>query len=872
MSLLFACCDERRRAALLGHSSLNGIDDLRVESLAAADLDAVEQAEQLQLPPNRRAELLWQRRLTLRFVNPLTGPQLGLTSEQVQIEGGARVRGISALVLSAGGQEIVLKASMAGDFSRYTLRLVRSSTDDRPPLGFDPILSRIDFSFKVNCPSEFDCRDAHVCLRPAAVEPVIDYLAKDYGSFRRVLLDRMALLAPQWRERNPADLGIALVEVLAYAGDQLSYFQDAVATEAYLATARKRTSIRRLARLVDYSMHQGSNARTWIQVEVAADTIVGQDLRCISGALALPDRIAPGSPEEEAAENSASEWFEIVTPDPDPAAVSAPIELFADHNHMTFYTWGDDECCLPAGATRATLRGAHPDLAVGMVLVLEEALGPKTGDAADADPAARQAVRLVDVRHSDEGNALVDPLDGTPITEIEWHRGDALTRPFCISARTTDNAPVADATVIRGNVLLVDHGRRIGPEPLGSVHRLQRPVPDGPAGGCDDVPAACDPSELQVETRFRPSLERGPISMTAVVPVVQSTMTGLRRRALRFDPGGSARSALLTDPADARPFVLVTSLLNGVTRTWTAVSDLLNSGASGLDAVVEVEDDGPTGLRFGDGEHGRRPEVGEDFVAHYRIGNGRAGNVGAEAIQHVVSADARIVRVRNPLPATGGRDPESLAEVRRRAPQAFRSQRRAVTPADYENRTVERPGIQRASARLRWTGSWHTHFVAVDRSSGAPVDESLEGDLRAFVEPYRLAGHDLEFDDPTFVALELALEVCVADGYFRGDVRRRLFEVLSNRLLPDGRRGVFHPEQLTFGQSVYLSPLLAAAHAVEGVASATATRFGRLGGADGGRALDDGYIGLNALEIARLDNDPDWPERGVLRLDLLGGA
>jgi hypothetical protein len=45
---------------------------------------------------------------------------------------------------------------------------------------------------------------------------------------------------------------VALVETLAYVGDHLSYTQDAVATEAYLGTARRRTSLRRHARLLDY--------------------------------------------------------------------------------------------------------------------------------------------------------------------------------------------------------------------------------------------------------------------------------------------------------------------------------------------------------------------------------------------------------------------------------------------------------------------------------------------------------------------------------------------------------------------------------------------------------------------------------------------
>ena len=62
------------------------------------------------------------------------------------------------------------------------------------------------------------------------------------------------------------DIGIALVELLAYVGDYLSYYPDAVATEAYLDTARERISVRRHVRLVDYFLHEGCNARAWVSI------------------------------------------------------------------------------------------------------------------------------------------------------------------------------------------------------------------------------------------------------------------------------------------------------------------------------------------------------------------------------------------------------------------------------------------------------------------------------------------------------------------------------------------------------------------------------------------------------------------------------
>ena len=54
--------------------------------------------------------------------------------------------------------------------------------------------------------------------------------------------------------------------------------------------------------------------------------------------------------------------------------------------------------------------------------------------------------------------------------------------------------------------------------------------------------------------------------------------------------------------------------------------------------------------------------------------------------------------------AQGGVDPESIETVRQRAPYAFRTQERAVTPGDYAALTAQHRGVQRAAATLRWTG------------------------------------------------------------------------------------------------------------------------------------------------------------------------
>jgi len=150
------------------------------------------------------------------------------------------------------------------------------------------------------------------------------------------------------------------------------------------------------------------------------------------------------------------------------------------------------------------------------------------------------------------------------------------------------------------------------------------------------------------------------------------------------------------------------------------------------------------------------------------------------------------------------------------------------------------------------------------------VDDSFKNEISDFVERYRMAGYDLEVDGPRYVSLEIEMHVCAQPDYFREDVKAVLLDIFSNRVLADGRRGVFHPDNFTFGQTVYLSPLIAAAQAVAGVASVQIVTFQRQGTPDP-LLLAAGKLELGRLEIARCDNDPNFAERGVFSLSVGGG-
>jgi len=831
----YACCTRNRGEEIRASGQSNGIDFLEV-----VDGPGVPDADR-------------QRILQVHLINPPAADLLAIGPRNVRIAGGVRVVGIEAVAVAWSGQVLTVRVNSPGDFSTYTLRLATNS--DGMFASMDLLLSRVDFSFKIECPADFDCATDPGCQPEPEVAPDIDYLARDYSGFRRLMLDRMSVLTPDWTERSPADLGVALIEAVAYSADHLSYGLDAVGMESTLDSARRRTSARRHARLVDHRTHDGSNARTWVQVRAA----VGQSGVSLPKGTQFLTRVPlqgalvpPDSPAYREAMATGPTVFETMH----------DAVLDAARNDISFHTWGDDACSLPTGAVTATLLG-HPPLAPGDVLVLVERVGPRTGNPADADPGHRHAVRLATVDPTEDplGGRFTDPVQpaAVPVTRVTWHPDDALPFAVCISSRAEDRL-ITDVSVALGNIVLADHGRTTVVAEFATV-----PGPDErlafPATGC----GCAVPEPRQRPARFAITLPDPDVTMAATIG---RALAGQDPRAwASFDPAASATAAMTWQPRHILPEVF---LDDQDLRRWQPVRDLLGSGPFQAEFVAEVEEDGKARLRFGDGEYGMRPRAGTTFDVNYRRGNGPSGNVGAESLAHVISADPRIDSLTNPVPARGGTRPESIHRTRQDAPAAFLVQERAVTADDYATMAQRHPQVQRAVATERHTGSWYTIFLTVDRTGGRPVDTTFEAALREFLERFRMAGHDLEIDGPRFVALHVELRVCALPDYYRSDVVQAVLTRLGRGLLPNGQPAFFHPDRFTFGQPVTLSSLLGAAHEVEGVHFVEPIVFRRRGESRSS-ALRLGEIAIGRLEIARLDNDPNFVENGTLELTLEGG-
>ena len=282
------------------------------------------------------------------------------------------------------------------------------------------------------------------------------------------------------------------------------------------------------------------------------------------------------------------------------------------------------------------------------------------------------------VHHTDHLNAvLTDPVNGAQVTGIEWDAADALPFALCLSSTTaaTDDQvarSIINVSIAHGNMVPADHGRWIdGLQPLGTVPDAP-PAPVVMAGGCcvATAPIVARPPD------FFPALSASPVTFS--------------RTYTATSPASALTSPAALDAALPAPQITVTDDHN---NAWSPEGDLLALGPLDRGFVVETERDATAYLRFGDGEFGTAPSPGDVFQAHYRIGNGIAGNIGGDTLGHILTPETRVVSVRNPLPAAGGRDPETMESVRQRAPWAFRTQQRAVTEDDYGVAALDRKSV-----------------------------------------------------------------------------------------------------------------------------------------------------------------------------------
>ncbi len=772
--------------------------------------------------------------LLVHFLNAVavTGSPAGLT---VTITGGGTTttftiddpRAWSAD--SEGRPVLAVTAAAPGDFSAYTLTILSAQ--------LDPFFDSVPFTFTASCPTTVDyVAPTPSCPGPADEQVPIDYLAKDFGSFRQALSEFSTLRYPAWVERSEADLGVVLMETLAAIADELSYYQDRVSAESTIQTATQRLSVVRHARLVDYEPAPATTATTVLQLDVN-----------------LPP---PGSPP------AATSWmintplmfralgadgsiidFEIEDPATGlagPADGTTPLWATVDTRwnraRLVPYYWDDSQRCLLAGSTTLYLIGHGLGLYAGQQLLLD------TSAATSADPPVRQLVTV-----SAEPVETEDSLVGVALTTVP------------LAAPTTEDHDLY-RTVVAGNIVPAVQGARYS-------ESFKIPDPTAAPAGPVVVRAGANWTPQNQLPDFRYSLASGPLAWLATPGQDEDTATPAQPEiVLAADASGGGppqwefQRWLLGAGATDQVYTLTpeqySPVLTGDGTTW-----------------YDYDGDGGTTIRFGDGTFGVSPRPGTSFTVVYRVGGGTAGNVPAGTIVTVAPGQPQaplVAACTNPFPASGGADAETSAQVRVRAPQNFRAEPlRVVQAADYVAAAQSLPWVQQAGTTFRWTGSWLTVLTSANPAgSEVPTVAQLEG-LTGLLDQRRLAGYESYVLPPRYVSIDLQITVCGQPTAFASDVQAAVLARLQPGSVPGGPAGFFDHSQWSFGQALESSALLAAIQSCPGVAGVYQVLYRQRGAQLDWTPLPD-TLTLAADQILRVDNDPSQPAAGSLQLVVEG--
>ncbi len=789
----------------------------------------------------------------------LAAPTLGVTIISTETGQSAAIVSIGwRIVRGPAGLREALEITVAapGDFAIYRLTIASPA--------IDPFFNNRAFSFKQGCESLFDCRDECEPTSEATVDFPIDYLARDFWSYRRALLDFAAARYPRWSERIEADQAVMLFEIMAALGDEFAYTQDRIAQELTLETATQRRSRSALARLVDYFPDPGNAATTELAVSVRAG---------VGGHFAEPGMRAWALPE-----GRRSLPFSVRAT----KAGTAKVWHHEDWNRIALHQPDGAVACLPAGATFAFLATAAPTLAqlppaeplapdafwIGRRAILNLAAGP--------DHAARaHAVTITAVAHLTD--TLVTSGGGaTPVTRIDWAEPTPWPLPIASTSALLNIVTVVageelteyfrtgsdDELLVRYPALTFTEQRKL----LAVPRAIEREGPYAPDRGGHvrflrygllaseerglGWDGARDPLGIGTASDQAPMLALREVDAPLLTPVV----------------GGEwafARDMIGTD-LDARSFTLEEGIWRTVVRHQTPGADFPFGDYARNDGWS---------IRFGDGDFGAPPADGTVFEVRFFSAEGSAANLAQDSVTHLdLPPDAAAGgsfgyahAVTNPLPITSGRDEEIAEDVRINAPEAWRVlPLRAVRPEDY-SAIIERVGwVQRANATTAWTGSWSTDFVAADPRAGVGYTAAQRTELDHIVDCIRLATRDARIVEPDYLDIDLEVDVCVATGAYPGEVAPHVIAALT-------APGLFAPDNFTFGTPLRRSAIEAAVQSVPGVKGVDTIKV-RVRRKRDWHDFDSGEILAGPNQIIRLENDPIFPARGTLSVTAHGGA
>ena len=102
--------------------------------------------------------------------------------------------------------------------------------------------------------------------------PNTDYTDKDFDALRVRLYALVQSVFPEWTDQNTTNFGNILLELHAFVGDVLTYYQDNQARESRIVTATQRKSLIGLCKLINYDIATAAAATADLTFTIAATT------------------------------------------------------------------------------------------------------------------------------------------------------------------------------------------------------------------------------------------------------------------------------------------------------------------------------------------------------------------------------------------------------------------------------------------------------------------------------------------------------------------------------------------------------------------------------------------------------------------------
>jgi hypothetical protein len=618
--------------------------------------------------------------------------------------------------------------------------------------------------------------------------PAIDYTSRDYSAIRSDLLNAIPVRLPNWTSQDPSDFGVVLVELFAYVGDLLNFYIDRIANEVFLSTATQRSSVIKMAELIDYQPIGNQAASTNVTFTIPSGN---------ASAVAIP-----------AGTQVSTQGIGSVAP-----------VVFETQSNLNIYGQFPvlvSQTTYGTGASGLAILLTQPFDGVSETVTISGNIWTNSVFASvTATSSTAIAITVPSgfaIPTNGVGTTVSIPINGSATAFTYSSTTGSSVTPTLIGVSPNPTGAV-------GKIATITFGSLTGVGPTNEYYIIGNTLYFG-NGINGNEPG----NGIVISITYK-----GPVNYSGTVLAIQGqTVT----EQMAVSSGAPNQSYPLVQSPIINGTVSVTVNSGGNNLVpWVFFTHLGDAGPLDLAFTTATDENGAVNVIFGDGVTGSIPSLGAILTATYRIGGGTSGNVGANTITQILTSGATPVGtlVLNSLAALGGADPEDLNHIRINAPRSLRALNRAVTLEDYATLAVQGMGGGRAAAQAQ-TSSVISLYINPPAGFYLNMSQLLNdvnsyGNLltnsgnTGFLDTKKMANSSIVILPPTYlsgigyVPVNFNIGVNVASNYSQSVVLAAVYSALSNT----SQTGLLDFPQVDFGMILPLSLVYTTLFQVPGV-------------------------------------------------------